>query len=805
MNLNIFRHCSLANLQRFFKTQFQPLRGIRHNYLLNTRILHFLFGIIFISLVFAEVPEHNPSLDSQCPDGFQWSRGTVSCKQADCPEGAGRTYTYDCNCGEAWDKPFRTCYDPKRPGYAISCVAQGSKCPSDVTTDSGSNDNSPSAESCDYDSECPDGYKCDLSVNRCVQEQKEICDEFQCGAQGGTCKDDKCVVEDKCANVTCNEICSGSILKTNGNCNSFSGSCDYDSELTCKNSCASSGNSCRVYVGKINFIDIDNVIKPLKNIHVFAKWYDELGNLRSTLPDRYSNDNGEVTFSNAELDMYEDGTFEVGVLFEDQGKHIQVVDASSLAAGASDAQLKAAPVAKYTNSLYIDTIRDNLLNLTFDHGMASAKYARIYYHALEAENFMEKGLKVLQKNPPERFYVDSAETSGAVHAGGGAPGAVDQGIEYSPRTSLFENPESPTNREWHEFGHHIMYEAYGYHYCCDTANHAGYANPTSIDSYTEGFAEFMSMMMLDYYNYPKKNLYFVVSTPYNMEINYRVDSTIGGIAMEEMSLASIYYDLLDGGANDEDGIQLTQEQIWSVLSSKHKFGSETRYIHSISDAYRTFNESALPGLHDKWGNAPFFVSKLDRIFIAHGVYSDRNGDRLWEPGEEVGFTLSGGTARPASKSNGLEFNRPPIPGSYIKINAIDEQNGNDIISYPINVSVHVEGQEEGAPVSYDYDFQTIPNADGEININMPPSDYKTTMKFSLGGDKNYEQTHNAFEMTSTDYYSKLNPENHLLGEYNVELKPKSKDILSSLQCCAPAVVILSLFAALLGVYKKSKS
>lgn len=85
--------------------------------------------LLLVGVSFAEVPEHNPALDSKCPKGFQWSKGIVGCAQADCPSGAGRTYTYGCSCGEAWDKPFRTCYDPKQPGLATSCVAQGAKCP----------------------------------------------------------------------------------------------------------------------------------------------------------------------------------------------------------------------------------------------------------------------------------------------------------------------------------------------------------------------------------------------------------------------------------------------------------------------------------------------------------------------------------------------------------------------------------------------------------------------------------------------------------------------------------------------------
>ncbi len=89
--------------------------------------LVFSFVFVFSSLALAEVPEHNPSLDYQCGPGFQWSRGTVACEQANCPPGAGRTYTYECNCGEAWDdkSPLVTCWED---GMVKKCISRGQKC-----------------------------------------------------------------------------------------------------------------------------------------------------------------------------------------------------------------------------------------------------------------------------------------------------------------------------------------------------------------------------------------------------------------------------------------------------------------------------------------------------------------------------------------------------------------------------------------------------------------------------------------------------------------------------------------------------
>lgn len=97
--------------------------------------LGLLIAGILVCLPFAtqaEVPEHEASWDDKCPAGFQWSRGIAGCAQAECPEGASRTYTYYCNCGEAWNLPKRTCYGGDVPGLVTSCVEAGALCPGET-------------------------------------------------------------------------------------------------------------------------------------------------------------------------------------------------------------------------------------------------------------------------------------------------------------------------------------------------------------------------------------------------------------------------------------------------------------------------------------------------------------------------------------------------------------------------------------------------------------------------------------------------------------------------------------------------
>ncbi|MBI5228087.1 hypothetical protein HY988_05850 [Candidatus Micrarchaeota archaeon] len=783
--------------------------------------------LIFPKVYFAEVPEHNPDLDSNCPQGFQWSRGTVSCKQADCPSGAGRTYTYECNCGEAWDKPFRTCYDPKRPGLATSCVAAGAKCPGEE----GSGQNGPgiiikppgpdstNQKECEVDGACPSGYKCNL-FNKC---EPQNCNELLCALQRGSCQNDECVIVDKCANVSCSGVkCSGNTLESGPACNPYNGQCEFKEEKQCENGCTSFGTRCRIVVGRILFKDLDNSTKPLKFVTVDASWYDERGNLVANLPTTYSGTDGSVYFSESQLDQIENGTLAITISFKDQYNRIQVIDTTSAGLNPNQAQRMASPLAKANKSIQVKAGGNKYdLNLTFTNPGSDAKFARFYYHAIEAVEFMENELGLHQKSKPENIYMDVQGTNGAYHDAASGPGAVDRGVVYSSPTSAYNNPESPTNREWHEFSHHTMFEKYGFYYCCTPNNHAGYANPDSMDSYMEGFAEFMSMMMLDYYNYPNKNLYFVGSSPINMEMNYRVTSSIGTIPNEELALAMIYYDLLDGGEKDDDGVQLTRGQIWEVISSKHKFANGEHYIFSINDAYNAFKaQKTLPRLNDEWFKDAG-VTKLDGIFIMHGVYADENHNGVWNPGEPIGYTLNGnksrlGAAGPTQLDqleNG-HFNRPAVLGSYIKLNVNDEETGQAIGDYLIHVKVHSEGNEEGKGVSYDYEFDTHPNPNGEINLNMPPKeDYKTTMAFSFGGDENYEQKTEQFTVTSDEFYQKLDPEVHTFATYSATLKPKPKpvelppvDLKTILKnCpCASAFVLIVFLGVGCANYRKSE-
>jgi Ca2+-binding EF-hand superfamily protein len=74
-------------------------------------------------------------------------------------------------------------------------------------------------------------------------------------------------------------------------------------------------------------------------------------------------------------------------------------------------------------------------------------------------------------------------------------------ITINSNMSLHTHPARPVNREYHEFSHYVMHALYGGKWPAPTnpsvseVNHNGYTNPSTSDSFVEGFAELMSILM----------------------------------------------------------------------------------------------------------------------------------------------------------------------------------------------------------------------------------------------------------------------------------------------------------------------
>jgi hypothetical protein len=129
-------------------------------------------------------------------------------------------------------------------------------------------------------------------------------------------------------------------------------------------------------------------------------------------------------------------------------------------------------------------------------------------------------------------------------------------IWIEEKNSGIQSDLAPKNREYHEFSHFVMRDMYGKwpepeNPKIPEVNHAGFINPSTSDSYVEGFAIFMSMIIGEKYS-TKWNL---PQSPWecanygSLEINYQAFEKKG--KAEEFAVAGALWDLYDGEKQNE--------------------------------------------------------------------------------------------------------------------------------------------------------------------------------------------------------------------------------------------------------------
>jgi hypothetical protein len=358
----------------------------------------------------------------------------------------------------------------------------------------------------------------------------------------------------------------------------------------------------------------DNDKKPLPNVKVTMKWdgkdystwakddgsYEIVGP-KTFIPDPDSEKIGELT---AQL-VDKDGKIEVRD-GSDGSKIVYITKKFELKGKGDLRQDVKFPLDDFTD-MATSTNRAHL------HGAAV-----IYWQTLKAIKFYPKYLKeTMDFQMPETITVYNAGCT-ACHSG--LPGGVDEGIRYSPDGSKHDSKDKPDNREWHEFAHHVMVDAYGAFPVTAGANHGMFANADTADSWLEGFAEAMPLIMANEFGQADPQIYDWSGGADNLEVNWQDTQD------EEFCVAGIIWDLYDGKDKvDHDQVQLTKEQVWAVI------GSKTDNVKNLYDKLKAANVTDLSEDEDKDG-----ISDQDDIFISHGIYQDKNNNGKFDRNETVG-------------------------------------------------------------------------------------------------------------------------------------------------------------------------
>ena len=230
-----------------------------------------------------------------------------------------------------------------------------------------------------------------------------------------------------------------------------------------------------------------------------------------------------------------------------------------------------------TTDMTVDCVFDRDGSFTYPAaGSALASridhFGLIYYHANQAVQLATL-LGVVLDTRPLPFYPYLDDVSGAYWRGPMPPAAMRHSAAYcyrwqhAGRGGLGERCEQrqpPDNREWHEFGHHFMADAFGnlLPIYGPRINHDGYKNTTTSDSWIEGFAEFFALLVDREIvkNGTTPHIYDLAGTASNLEANWISWGFRNTQSFQEFAVASLLWDLLDP-ANDKDATVLATQGV----------------------------------------------------------------------------------------------------------------------------------------------------------------------------------------------------------------------------------------------------
>ncbi len=337
------------------------------------------------------------------------------------------------------------------------------------------------------------------------------------------------------------------------------------------------------------------------------------------------------------------------------------------------------------------------------------------------------------------------------------PGNQPVIINIAAASSGALNGDTPDNREWHEFGHHVMADTFGdqmpdnqvgcpqplpAEFSC---NHYGFANLNTNDSWTEGFAEFYSLLIgREIEGRARPELYRWAGIEDNLESNYLAwtytahnPATPNAIsADEEFAVAGLLWDLLDPADADDastlradaqaqtwaDCVQVPLPTLWSLLTKDYGNTVERSpvppadygYLFDVKHLYDALKSQGVGQAQSR----ALGISDLDELFLAHGFFADKSdADRFWQSDEEIGRAAD--VDRPGRRDRELP------PGSYIAYTAQTAQ-GQPVTQARFRVEVNFASPFQ----HYSYSFWASPAATGLLPFHAPDPQYGATVNIT---------------------------------------------------------------------------
>ncbi len=528
--------------------------------------------------------------------------------------------------------------------------------------------------------------------------------------------------------------------------------------------------------GSVKFLNSKNKECPLKGIRVllflnyepkcsvdkkFKKIEGDFSDVHSSfntgLPDKkyyletYTDKDGKFDFLFFDFDCKHD--YILAVIFETKEFKVKYYDCKNLFFVKVHIKDDSKPCPKITNNRDIIIGKDADLTLPNDFTNDPKDLAQIFCHIDEAFSIFRDetcGVEKMIKDSMLPLKVCAfSNTNGTWY--------WNKTINIDKADSPLTSNNRPMNREWHEFGHFLHDSLYGIPpLASGDRNHFGLSNSNSSDSFVEGFAEATSLFILrqiklkgtccldvsaqrngiygweggmsDLENGKFKSDtasygYFDSSGNFH-RVNRSNIKCAGGelkdaaghkIIMfnsdEELGVAGLLLDLLDGGSwydeiknnvlihgRDDDGFSFSNWRDFFCLLKEKKVKNIKELYDALREKFKD-NESAL--------------EKIDKIFIEHGFFQDKDFDGVRDPGEKVGVTY-----RCKTKYYYIEKNPSPPPDyiwKYKTLPKIEERKDFPLIPQA-NILVHLTDKNGNALDSGILVVEVL-SFDGKVNFS----------------------------------------------------------------------------------------
>ncbi len=406
-------------------------------------------------------------------------------------------------------------------------------------------------------------------------------------------------------------------------------------------------------------------------------------------------------------------------------------------------------------------------------------------------------------SPKAGVHWSGARMAGAHH--GRLPGDADSPhVNIEPVHSHLTEFERPVNREYHEIGHHVMADLFDnampYYYVSTAISdsaHLGTLNPTTTDSWIEGFAEYFAAVVSHRSRITDRpELYPLGSqTVVNLDHNYKARSHWGSTpytSVEEFAVASLLWDLADSRNDAKDvtllGINQNLLNQWQVqlstplasprwppdayydrialgharvlrlirdsdkLSAKHGLSSpnapsgydfiwDVRHLYDLLRAQGVGQTTVV--------TSPYGLNALDELFVAHGFFADTAPQNLvYDPGEVIGMTSNQaytviGTTIPARATR---RSPAPPPTGHLTYSGRDTDIGTSIAI--TDFLVELEFDEPYSHLSYAY--RAPAGSENRLALVPPEPLYPARIRVTAYGERHKSVA--PFELAGDDYW-----------------------------------------------------